>query len=26
MSYGTDGEPGGEGINADIANWSLDKD
>ncbi|WP_455242119.1 type II secretion system major pseudopilin GspG [Petrachloros mirabilis] len=26
ISYGTDGEPGGEGINADIANWSLDKD
>ncbi|WP_455370441.1 type II secretion system major pseudopilin GspG, partial [Petrachloros mirabilis] len=23
ISYGTDGEPGGEGINADIANWSL---
>lgn len=26
ISYGTDGEPGGEGINADIANWNLDKD
>ena len=26
ISYGTDGEPGGEGINADIVNWNLDKD
>ena len=26
ISYGTDGVPGGEGINADIANWNLDKD
>lgn len=26
MSYGTDGEVGGEGVNADIANWNLDKD
>jgi general secretion pathway protein G len=25
-SLGTDGEVGGEGINADIANWNLDKD
>jgi general secretion pathway protein G len=21
MSYGADGQPGGEGVNADIANW-----
>ncbi len=26
MSLGTDGEAGGEGVNADIANWNLDKD
>ena len=26
LSYGTDGEPGGDGINADIENWNLDKD
>jgi general secretion pathway protein G len=26
LSLGTDGEVGGEGINADIANWNLDKD
>ena len=26
ISLGTDGEVGGEGINADIANWNLDKD
>ena len=26
MSLGTDGEAGGEGINADITNWNLDKD
>jgi general secretion pathway protein G len=26
MSLGTDGEVGGEGINADITNWNLDKD
>lgn len=26
MSLGTDGEVGGEGVNADIANWNLDKD
>ena len=26
ISYGTDGEPGGEGINSDIVNWNLDKD
>ncbi|WP_455378674.1 type II secretion system major pseudopilin GspG [Petrachloros mirabilis] len=26
ISYATDGEPGGEGINSDIANWNLDKD
>ncbi len=26
ISYGTDGEPGGEGVNADINNWNLDKD
>lgn len=26
ISYATDGEPGGEGVNADIANWNLDKD
>jgi general secretion pathway protein G len=25
-SLGTDGELGGEGINADITNWNLDKD
>ena len=25
-SLGTDGEVGGEGINADIANWNMDKD
>ena len=25
-SYGTDGEAGGEGINADITNWNMDKD
>ncbi len=25
-SYGTDGEAGGEGVNADITNWNLDKD
>lgn len=25
-SLGTDGEVGGEGVNADIANWNLDKD
>ena len=25
-SLGTDGEVGGEGINADITNWNLDKD
>lgn len=25
-SYGTDGEPGGEGKNADLTNWNLDKD
>lgn len=25
-SYGTDGEPGGEGINADIVSWNLDRD
>ncbi|MGQ0696045.1 MAG: type II secretion system protein GspG, partial [Nitrospiraceae bacterium] len=23
---GTDGEVGGEGVNADITNWNLDKD
>jgi general secretion pathway protein G len=26
MSLATDGEAGGEGINADITNWNLDKD
>ena len=26
ISYGTDGEVGGEGVNADIENWNLDKD
>jgi general secretion pathway protein G len=26
VSLGTDGETGGEGINADITNWNLDKD
>ena len=26
ISLGTDGEVGGEGINADITNWNLDKD
>ena len=26
MSLGTDGEVGGEGVNADITNWNLDKD
>ncbi len=26
ISLGTDGEPGGEGVNADITNWNLDKD
>jgi general secretion pathway protein G len=26
MSLGGDGEPGGEGKNADITNWNLDKD
>lgn len=26
ISFATDGEPGGEGINSDIANWNLDKD
>ena len=26
ISYGTDGEVGGEGVNADIANWNLDKE
>jgi general secretion pathway protein G len=26
LSLGTDGEVGGEGVNADIANWNLDKD
>jgi len=26
ISYATDGEAGGEGINADITNWNLDKD
>ena len=25
-SLGTDGEAGGEGVNADITNWNLDKD
>lgn len=25
-SYATDGEAGGEGINADITNWNMDKD
>ncbi|HLZ34913.1 MAG TPA: type II secretion system major pseudopilin GspG [Nitrospira sp.] len=25
-SLGTDGEPGGEGVNADITNWNLDKE
>jgi len=24
MSYGADGRPGGEGIDADIGNWQLD--
>jgi general secretion pathway protein G len=26
MSLGTDGEVGGEGVNADITNWNLDRD
>jgi general secretion pathway protein G len=26
VSYATDGESGGEGKNADITNWNLDKD
>lgn len=26
LSLGTDGEVGGEGVNADIANWNLEKD
>ena len=26
ISFGTDGEAGGEGVNADITNWNLDKD
>ncbi len=26
ISLGADGEPGGEGKNADIVNWNLDKD
>ncbi len=26
LSMGTDGEVGGEGVNADITNWNLDKD
>ena len=26
ISLGTDGEPGGDGKNADIANWNLDKE
>jgi len=26
LSLGTDGEPGGDGKNADIANWNIDKD
>ena len=26
ISLGTDGEVGGQGINADITNWNLDKD
>lgn len=26
ISLGTDGEVGGEGVNADIANWNLEKD
>ena len=26
LSLGTDGETGGEGVNADITNWNLDKD
>ena len=26
ISLGTDGEVGGEGINADITNWNLDKE
>lgn len=26
VSLGTDGEAGGEGVNADITNWNLDKD
>lgn len=25
-SYATDGEAGGEGVNADITNWNMDKD
>jgi len=25
ISYGADGEPGGEGKNADITNWNLDE-
>jgi general secretion pathway protein G len=26
ISYASDGEPGGEGKNADITNWNLDKE
>ena len=26
LSYGADGEAGGEGINADLTNWNLDED
>ncbi|MBH0198445.1 MAG: type II secretion system protein GspG, partial [Nitrospira sp.] len=26
LSLGTDGEVGGEGVNADITNWNLEKD
>lgn len=26
LSLGADGEPGGEGKNSDISNWTLDKD
>jgi general secretion pathway protein G len=26
MSLGTDGETGGEGVNADITNWNLERD
>ena len=25
FSYGADGQPGGEGINADVGNWEADK-